>query len=265
MSAVAGRIELRRWGVSAASIVCVLAAWHLATEVLEVATPLVLPAPGAVLEAFVSLLTDPFEGGTLPHHVWSSLKTVLGGLAAAAVGVPLGVLMGWSRAADAVIGPIFHLVRPIPPIAWIPLVIVWFGISQWSRILVVFIAAVIPCVINAREGVRQVDPQLVRAARSLGAGSGTILRRVVGPAAAPLMFTGLRISLGNAWMTLVGAELVAASSGLGFVLLSGRRLLQSDLVFVAMVTVALLGVLLGAILRWAEPRLIPWEVTGDHR
>jgi taurine transport system permease protein len=259
-------LELRRWTVSAASIACVLAAWHLATEVLEVATPLVLPAPGAVLEAFVSLLTDPFEGGTLGHHVWSSLKTVLGGwLAAAAVGVPLGVLMGSSRVADAVIGPVFHLVRPIPPIAWIPLVIVWFGISQWSRILVVFIAAVIPCVINAREGVRQVDPQLVRAARSLGAGSRTILRRVVGPAAAPLMFTGLRISLGNAWMTLVGAELVAASSGLGFVLLSGRRLLQSDLVFVAMATVAVLGVLLGAILRWAEPRLIPWEVTGDHR
>jgi taurine transport system permease protein len=263
---VGGNRQLRRWGVSVGSVLCALGAWFLATEVLELATPLVLPSPVAVAESFVSYLGEPFQGSTLIEHAWVSLQTVLGGwLLAAAIGLPLGALMGWSKIADKLVGPIFHLVRPVPPIAWIPLVIVWFGIGDFSRMLVVFIAAAIPCVVNAREGVLQVDPKLLRAARMLGASRARTLFSVVLPASAPMMFAGLRISLGNAWMTLVGAELVAASAGLGFVLLGGRRLLQSDLVFVAMVTIALLGALLGFLLRKLEPRLIPWEASRGRR
>lgn len=256
----------RRRAVSAASVVVVLAGWYLVTEVLELVTPLILPSPVAVLEGFIGLLTDPFEGATLPGHVWSSLQTVLGGwLLALLVGLPLGAAMGWSRRVDAVVGPVFQLLRPVPPIAWIPLALVWFGIGQTARLFVVFIAAAIPCVVNAREGVAQVDPLLARASRTLGASSAATLRQVVVPAGAPLMLTGARISLGNAWMTLVGAELVAANAGLGYLILGARRSLQSDLVFVAMGVIGLLGVLFGAGLRRLEPRLVPWEVPDGGR
>lgn len=261
-----GTRRRRRRAVSTAAVAAVLAGWYLATEVAEVASPLVLPSPVDVLTGFGSLLTRPFEGATLPGHVWSSLQTVLGGwVIAIVVGLPVGVAMGWSRRVDAVFGPVFQLLRPIPPIAWIPLAIVWFGIGQTARFFVVFLAAAIPCIVNAREGVAQVDPLLIRAARTLGASTATILGRVVVPAAAPLMLTGVRISLGNAWMTLVGAELVAASAGLGFLILGARRSLQSDLIFVAMATIGVLGAAFGVGLRWLEPRLVPWEVRHGSR
>jgi ABC-type nitrate/sulfonate/bicarbonate transport system permease component len=244
----------------------VLGTWYLVTEVLEAVTPLVLPSPVDVVEAGISVATEPYSGSTLAGHVWASLQTVLGGwVLAIVIGVPLGLAMGWSRILDSLVGPVFNVLRPIPPIAWIPLAIVWFGIGQSARFFVVFLAASIPCVVNAREGVRQVDPVLLRAARTLGAGSLTTIRRVALPSAAPLTFTGVRLSLGNAWMTLVGAELVAASSGLGFLLLDARRSLQPDLLFAAMLVIGLLGALFSFVLRWLEPRLVPWEAAHRDR
>lgn len=253
----------RRRLVGTASVLGLLAAWYLATETLSMVTPLVLPSPVAVVEAAVDVAVEPHSGSTLAGHVWASLQTVLGGwFLAIVIGVPLGLMMGWSRAADTLIGPIFNVLRPIPPIAWIPLAIVWFGIGQGARFFVVFLAAAIPCVINAREGVRQVDPLLLRAARTLGSPPRTTIGRIVLPSAAPLIFTGVRLSLGNAWMTLVGAELVAASAGLGFLLLDARRSLQPELLFAAMLVIGLLGALFSAVLRWAEPRVLPWEARS---
>ncbi|TDE00211.1 ABC transporter permease [Jiangella asiatica] len=254
----------RRRVVATASVLVLAAAWYLATEVFAMVTPLVLPSPVDVVTAGVSVATEPYSGSTLAGHVWASLQTVLGGwLLAIVIGVPLGSAMGSSKIVDTLAGPVFNVLRPIPPIAWIPLAIVWFGIGQGARFFVVFLAAAIPCVINAREGVRQVDPVLLRAARTLGAGTLTTVRRVALPSAAPLTFTGIRLSLGNAWMTLVGAELVAASAGLGFLLLDARRSLQPDLLFAAMLVIGLLGALFGAGMRWLEPRLVPWE--AGHR
>ena len=256
----------RRRVVATISVLVVLGTWYLVTEVLEAVTPLVLPSPVDVVEAGISVATEPYSGSTLAGHVWASLQTVLGGwVLAIVIGVPLGLAMGWSRILDSLVGPVFNVLRPIPPIAWIPLAIVWFGIGQSARFFVVFLAASIPCVVNAREGVRQVDPMLLRAARTLGAGSLTTIRRVALPSAAPLTFTGVRLSLGNAWMTLVGAELVAASSGLGFLLLDARRSLQPDLLFAAMLVIGLLGALFSFVLRWLEPRLVPWEAAHRDR
>jgi ABC-type nitrate/sulfonate/bicarbonate transport system permease component len=252
--------------VSAGSVVALLTAWYLTTEVLALTTPLVLPSPVTAMESGWAMLHTPYEGSTLLVHAWSSLQTVLGGwLLAVSVGTPLGLALGWSAGVRALIGPAFQLLRPIPPIAWIPLAIVWFGIGQPARFFVVFLAAVIPCVVNAQEGVRQVDSLLIRASRSLGASTLTTLRRVVLPSALPLTLTGVRISLGNAWMTLVGAELVAASSGLGFVLLNARRSFQPELIFVAMAVIGVLGAAMGLILRHIEPRLAPWGTSHGNR
>src|SRR5262249_18178753 len=147
---------------------------------------------------------------------WHSLRlVVLGFLVAVGFGVPLGLLMGWSRRAEAVVNPIFLLIRPIPPLAWIPLAILWLGLGDAAKVMVIFFAAFVPAVINTFTGVRGIEPHLIEAARMLGTTRWRFVREVLAPASAPMIFTGLRLSLQASWTTLVAAELVGALAGLG--------------------------------------------------
>ena len=183
-----------------------------------------------------------YADGTLLSHALHSLKLVVMGFAVAAgVGMPLGLLMGWSRRAEALINPVFLLIRPIPPLAWIPLAILWLGLGDAAKIMVIFFAAFVPSVINTFTGVRSIEPHLIEAARMLGTGRWRLTREVLVPASAPMIFTGLRLSLQASWTTLVAAELVGALAGLGRVLNVAQQDIYPAMMMVGMAAVGAFG------------------------
>lgn len=215
-----------------------------------------LPAPTEVLKGGYELVLQ----GTLQKDVLASLKRV--GVAlffASAIGYPLGIALGASRSFAWFFDPIVNFFRPIPPLAWIPLSIVWFGITEAQNEFIIFLGAFFPIVLNTMEGVREVDQALIRASRTLGAGRLAIALTVVLPAALPSMFVGLRIGTGIAWMALVAGELVAATSGLGFLISQGRLLFRSDYIIVGMVMIGLIGLALDALIRLVRFLVMPWR------
>ena len=217
---------------------------------------LLLPPPSNVIAGGVELIKD----GSLHKDVLASLKRVGVALAVASlVGFPLGAALGGSRGFAWLFDPIVSFFRPIPPLAWIPLSIVWFGISDAQNEFIIFLGALFPIVLSTMEGVRDVEPQLVRAARTLGAGRFQIIATVVLPAALPSMFVGLRVGTGIAWMALVAGELVAATSGLGFLISQGRFLYRSDFIVVGMVMIGFIGLLLDAAIRLVQHLVMPWR------
>ncbi len=245
--------------VGAASVLLILLVWYFVTS-QGLISPLSLPPPGDVLTVFRDFSVAPYLGATLWGHALESLTIVLGGwLVGGLVGLPLGILIGWSKLVRSTLNPIFQLVRPIPPLAWIPLAIVWFGLGAEARIFVVFLAAVVPWTINATAAIEGVDQILIQAARTLGLSSLGILVRVVIPTAVPTLIAGSRIALGNAWTTLIAAELLAAAKGLGFVVLNSARTLDTTIVLVSVATMGLIGAAFSLGLRVAQRRLAPWS------
>lgn len=251
----------RRFLIGVASIVGLLALWWLLTTGTGIVTTYRFPAPaefGAALDQFV---TDGYAGGTLWVQAWYSTRLVLMGFAVAVVtGVPLGLLMGVSARAEALLNPAFLLVRPIPPLAWIPLAIVWLGLGDGAKVLVIWFAAFVPSVINTWTGVRGVDRTLIAAARVHGARPWQLLTQVIVPGAMPMIFTGLRLSLQASWTTLVAAELVGAFFGLGRVLDAAYRDINPPMIAVAMVVVGILGAATTRLLAVAEARAMPWRL-----
>lgn len=244
----------------AAALLALLFAWWLATAIPGLVPARVLPSPLDVVGRFVSLVVDPFSGSTLEGHAFASLQRwVLGVVAGVVLGIPVGVALGWLPPLRAVITPTFELLRYIPPFAWVPIAVLWMGASTATQALIVFIAAFPACVINAQLGVSQVDPILVRAARTLGAGPATMLARVVLPAAAASIFTGIRIAISNGWMALVGAELVVGKVGLGFLISQGQINDSAATILVGMITIGALGFLVDACLQRLQRVLLPWN------
>ncbi len=215
-----------------------------------------LPPPSEVLDGGWQLLKQ----GTLQRDVLASLKRVCVALTfASAIGFPLGTALGASNRFAWFVEPIVNFFRPIPPLAWIPLSIVWFGINDAQNEFIIFLGAFFPIILNTMEGVRDVDRQLIRAARTLGAHRTAIALTIVLPAALPSMFVGLRIGTGIAWMALVAGELVAATSGLGFLISQGRLLYRSDFIIVGMLMIGLIGLLLDALIRFIQQLVTPWR------
>jgi taurine transport system permease protein len=240
----------------AATLAVIAVAWVIssATGLLD---PARFPAPRDIWTAATQLTVRGYAGGTLGLQVWHSTRLVLlGFLVAAAIGVPLGLLMGMSRRAEALINPAFLLIRPIPPLAWIPLAILWFGLGDNGKIFVIWFAAFVPALINTYTGVRMIDPTLLAAARVHGAGWRHILLDVTVPAALPHIFTGLRLSLQAGWTTVVAAELVGAFFGLGRVLIIAAQDIYPGMIAFAMAWVAIMG----ALMTWALARLERWVV-----
>jgi NitT/TauT family transport system permease protein/taurine transport system permease protein len=251
----------RRLLVGVATIAAALLVWWLATSGLRLLNPLRLPSPAEVWAAAMQIsFGQGYGGATLWQHALHSIGLVARGFAVAvATGIPLGLLMGWSRRAEALINPIFLLLRPIPALAWIPLAIVWFGLGDTGKVFVIWLTAFVPSVINAFTGVRGVDPVLIAAARTQGASTPQVLRHVVIPGALPLIFTGLRLSLQASWTTLVAAELVGAFFGLGRVLNVAGQDIFPGMILVGMAAVAVCGAATTALLGLAERRLIVWR------
>jgi ABC-type nitrate/sulfonate/bicarbonate transport system permease component len=242
------------------SCLCFIVIWTWLTRDGGPVSELLLPSPQAFMDAFWRLLKRPYLGSSLFTHILSSLSVVLGGwLLAALVGMPLGIAMAWWRRLRWTVFPIFQLIRPVPPLAWIPLAIIWLGIGVGARMSVVFVAALVPWVMNSMQAVVSVDPILLQAARTLGANDRIILFRVVARTALPTLIAGARIALGNAWTTLIAAELLAASSGLGYVALNASRTLDTDILLVAMAVIGVLGALLSFGMQAIARTLAPWS------
>ena len=246
----------------AAAIATLIAAWFVVTAIPGAVSDKVLPSPVDVVVRFVTLTLDTFSGSTLLGHALASLTRWLIGVGTAVLlGVPFGILLAWLPPFRPALSPVFELFRYIPPFAWVPIAVLWFGASTTTQALIVFIAAFPACVINTQLGVAQVDAILLRAAKTLGAGAATMLARVVLPVAAPAVFTGVRIAFSNGWMALVGAELVVGKQGLGFLISQGQINDSVSTILVGMIAIGALGALIDVVLQRMQRRLLPWKTA----
>jgi len=251
-------LRAKRLGLNLVGAAAILLAWE-ACAGLDIINPFLLPPPSRLLSTFGEMLGN----GLLLTHAAASLERVLVGfLIAAVVGMAAGVALGWWNTASELLQPIIEALRPIPPIAWTPLAILWFGIGNAPSYFLVFVGAVFPVFVNTFAAVRGLDRTQVNAALCLGAGSRLLLTDVVIPASLPIIFPGLRIALGVGWMCVVAAELIAAQSGLGYLIQQSRLLLQTQNVLTGMIAIGIIGFAMNAGMLWLERRLIPWRASG---
>jgi ABC-type nitrate/sulfonate/bicarbonate transport system permease component len=230
--------------------------WYLAAA-LHLAPPQFLPMPHEVFTKLIELAQQPFAGYTLWQHMASSLQRyALGFGLAVLVGVPLGLLMGWFRWLDDVVTPLFDGLRFIAPVAWVPFAALWFGTGAGGPTLIIFAGAFPPCLINAYRGARDVDIRYLEAASMLGVGHFKTITEVLFPAAVPSIIAGLRIGAGLGWMSLVGAELIVASSGMGYLIVKGQSAIATDIVMAGMVAIGSVGVVIDMALRRLEALLL---------
>ncbi len=222
-----------------------------------------LPSPLQVLAGLEELLVSGMPPGhLLPFHLLFSLYRVgLGFVVAAAMAIPLGLFMGWSSRLKQIIGPVLEMVRPIPPLAWIPIAILWFGIGIKSAAFIIFLGAFFPVLLNTISGVVSINPRLIEAARTLQAKDRDIFLKVLLPGAVPSVFVGLRIGVGIGWMTLVAAEFtgVREGYGLGYMIMTARDIQRPDEIIAGMLVIGLVGLLIDMGLRGIEARIVRWQ------
>jgi taurine transport system permease protein len=262
LTSPAPRTVLARAGGPLLALVAVLALWHVLTAVTGFISPARFPTPAEVGAALQQITVEGYSNARLHEHVLRSVLLVtMGFIVASSVGVMLGLAMGASRVAEAFINPIFLMLRPIPPLAWIPLAIVWLGLGDAAKMMVIFVSAFVPSVINSYTGVRQIDRPIFEAAAMLDVKGWRYWREVLIPGALPSIFTGLRLSLQASWTTLVAAELVGAVAGLGQILNQAAQDIFPAMILVGMVSVALCGWLMTHALGWIEQRVMPWKTS----
>ena len=209
-----------------------------------------LPAPWDVVVRFVQLVVEPFAGYTLFEHLLSSFQRfAMGFVLAVLVGIPLGLLMAWFKWVDRVVSPAFDAVRFVAPIAWVPFAALWFGTGIGGPVLIIFMGAFPPVLINTYRGAKNVEPKYIEAAQMLGASHLRAMTHVLLPAAVPSIVAGLRISAGLGWQSLVGAELIVASSGVGYLMVKGQAAVSTATVMSGMVAIGVVGVLIDVALR----------------
>jgi taurine transport system permease protein len=235
--------------------------WYLLTSVFGVISAARFPPPIEVGSAFMQIATEGYANGRLIEHVLRSVLLVtMGFVVASSLGVVLGLAMGASRTVEALVNPVFLVLRPIPPLAWIPLAIVWLGLGDAAKMMVIFFAAFVPSVINSYAGVRQIEKPIFEAAAMLNIRGWRYCRELLIPGALPSIFTGLRLSLQASWTTLVAAELVGAVAGLGVILNQASQDIYPAMIVVGMASVAVCGWLMTVGLGWLERRVMPWRV-----
>ncbi len=222
--------------------------------------PLFLPSPMAVIDAFLVMLRDGFTGASFWEHTWVSTLRVFGAfLLACVIGIPLGIAMGMSSVARGIFDPPIEFYRPIPPLAYLPLMIIWFGIDELSKVLLIFLSVLAPMALGARAGVKSAAIEQIHAAYSFGATRWQVIRLVILPSAMPEIFTAMRVGIGFGWTTLVAAEMVAATSGLGYTVLSASRFLQTPIVIMGIVVIAMIAYAFDHLVRFVERRVVPWK------
>ena len=266
--------------ISVVTIVTILFAWWLVTE-LGLIRPLFVPSPGLVfskflkiacydhyveqLQVFIGLASEVvsecegFSENALHQHIIASLYRVFSSFFLAVVtAIPIGIAMGVNRIARGVFDPPIEFYRPIPPLAYLPLAVIWFGIGELTKVIVIYLAIFAPLALAARAGVRSVPIEQIHAAYSLGASRAQILWHVILRGAMPEILTGMRIGLGFGWTTLVAAELVAAQAGIGAMIQQASDFLVSDVVIMGIVVIGVIAYLSDLLMRWLERALTPW-------
>ncbi|WP_324053208.1 taurine ABC transporter permease TauC [Aeromonas dhakensis] len=253
----------RRLGISLLTLGALLALWWLVAR-LELISPLFLPPPAQVLQQLVTLAgPQGFMDATLWQHLAASLQRILIALAAATLcGVTVGLVMGLSPTLRGMLDPLIELYRPVPPLAYLPLMVIWFGIGETSKVLLIYLAIFAPVAMATLAGVQGARQVRLRAARALGANRWQVLWYVIVPGALPDMLTGLRIGLGVGWSTLVAAELIAATRGVGFMVQAAGEFLATDVVLAGILVIALIAFTLELGLRALQRRLTPWHGEG---
>lgn len=244
--------------LSLVSVLSLLLAWYVVTA-LHLIPELFLPSPAAVWQKFLEVSQQGFMKATLWQHLAESIGRVFIALfAAIVIGIPVGLWMGLNRWVRAVLDPLIELLRPIPPLAYLPLLVIWFGIGETTKVLLIFFSILAPVVISSTYGVLSHQTNRERAALSLGASKRQVLQYVILPTALPHIITGIRIGLGVGWSTLVAAELVAADRGIGFMVQSAAQFLITDTVVLGIIVIAIVAVSFELFLRWLQKQLSPW-------
>ncbi|EGX6953702.1 taurine ABC transporter permease TauC [Aeromonas hydrophila] len=253
----------RRLGVSLLTLGALLALWWLVAR-LGLISPLFLPPPAQVLQQFATLAgPQGFMDATLWQHLAASLQRILIALVAATLcGVTVGLAMGLSPTLRGMLDPLIELYRPVPPLAYLPLMVIWFGIGETSKVLLIYLAIFAPVAMATLAGVQGAKQVRLRAARALGANRWQVLWYVIVPGALPDILTGLRIGLGVGWSTLVAAELIAATRGVGFMVQAAGEFLATDVVLAGILVIALIAFTLELGLRALQRRLTPWHGEG---
>ncbi len=251
----------RRVAYGMLGIFIFLCIWHAAATLTNLGR--IMPDPVTVFVRFFMAFIEPIGTKTMLFHILTSLRRMLipytlGGLA----GVFMGVLMGWYRICDAAFMPYIQMLRPIPPIAWIPLSIVWFGFAEGSKYFLIFLACFFTIALTTCDGVHSVDETLVRAARMLGARDRQLFTTIVLPTTVPYIFSGLQVALGSAWATIVAAEMIRSSEGVGWLIVSGQDVGNMTQIMVGIVAIALTGLLITSMMRGVEARLCAWTIRG---
>ncbi len=246
----------KRWPVyvSLFSLLLFIALWEAVCRA-GLIEPIFLPAPSKVLARAVKM----YGQGTLLEHVLASTRRVMVGfLVSSLAAIPVGIFLGSSRFLKAVFDPFISLLRPLPSMSWIPLSLLWLGITETQKYSIVFMGSFAPSLLYIIEATRSIDPLLIRAARNLGAKKVDVMREVILPGALPQIIAGLKVMLGISWTCIISAELVAAREGLGFMIMNGKEYFQTDTVLLGMVLISLTVMIIDVAFRKFERRLLPW-------
>ena len=245
--------------ISVVTIAVLLLAWTVVTNAGWI-KPLFLPSPQAVFQQFMEYLTGAANDKPLWQHFVASMGRVFAAFALAVVtAVPVGIAMGMSRVARGIFDPPIEFYRPLPPLSYLPLIIIWFGIDELPKVLLIFLSCFAPLALAARSGMKSASQEQINAAYSMGASYSQIIRHVILPSALPEILVGMRIAIGFGWTTLVAAEMVAANVGLGQMVLNASNFLRTDIVIMGIVVIGVVAYLFDLLMRWVEKRLVPWK------
>ncbi|MDR5758861.1 ABC transporter permease [Caballeronia sp. LZ035] len=246
------------WLTSAVLIIAVLL-WQ-AISMAGVFPAFALPSPVAVWQAFVDILRNGYGGQSLIGDILiSCFRILIGFVGAVAIGVPIGLLMSRSKIVFDIIDPLLQFIRPVPPLAYIPLLVVWFGIGELPKAILILVGTIPVIIIGTMSGVKSTPPLRISVARTLGATNAQIFRRIVLPSAMPEIFTSMRVGIGVAWTCLVAAELIAASSGLGWLVQFAGQALQVAVVIVGIIVIGVIGYAMELVIRQLENWIVPWR------
>lgn len=244
------------------SILVFLGIWYLSTNGTNLGR--LMPTPDIVLKSFIRSFTYNIGSYTIIGHVaWSLSRALTAYVLGSAAGITLGLTMGWYPKVEAIFRPWFEIIRPIPPIAWIPLSILWFGLGEVTKLFIIFLAVFSNVTINAYAGAKAVDQTLVGAARMLGANDRQLFTTVVIPFSVPYIFAGLQIALSSGWAVVVAAEMVRSSEGIGWLIISGMEMNNTTRILVGIIAIGIVGYLLAAFMRGVEKKLCAWNQRGQ--
>jgi taurine transport system permease protein len=245
--------------ISIVTVVGLIVLWFVVTNMGWI-KPLFLPSPQAVFKQFVEYVTGTANDKPLwEHFVASMLRVFSAFLLACVTAIPIGIAMGMSRVWRGIFDPPLEFYRPLPPLSYLPLIIIWFGIDELPKVLLIFLSCFAPLALAARSGMKSASPEQINAAYSVGASYNQVIWHVILPSALPEILVGMRIAIGFGWTTLVAAEMVAANVGLGQMVLNASNFLRTDIVIMGIIVIGVVAYLFDLLMRWVEQKVVPWK------